>query len=361
MFRKTTKATDIRNLTAVIITAVFILIIGVISVNAMRYSDSFTVFITEIDNVKNINSTKKIKTEASNVQAFLNEQNITLSAYDFLNLDSSAPLNDRMKIIITRGTPFNIEEGSHITFCSTTKNTVGEALLECGHYPEENDIVTPALDTPISEGITVSITKVVNSTVTVTEEIANSIEYKNDNSLEKGKTAVLNEGHTGECTITFNIVCENGIEVLREEASRTVTKSPENKIIAVGTKEPVTNPKTNISGEKNLSVSNSSNTIAGFKYTKKHTMSATGYTAFRPDGSRYTTAVGKAAKHGIVAVDPKIIPLGTRLYIEGYGTAIAADTGSAIKGNKIDLCFEMTNSEIRSSFGRKTVDVYVLD
>lgn len=361
MFRKITKATDIRGLTAIIITAVFILIIGVISVNAMRYSDSFAIGITEIDNVNHINSTQKIKTVASNVQEFLNEQNINLSAYDSLNLDTLTPLNDGMKIIITRGTPFNIEESSHITLCSTTKSTIGEALLECGHYPEENDIVTPALDTPISAGITVSITKVVNSTITLTEEIANSIEYKNDSTMEKGKTVVLNEGHTGEYTVTFNVVYENGIEVLREELSRTVTKVPENKIIANGTKEPVSKPATNASNKKNQSASNASNTIAGFKYTKKHTMSATGYTAFRPDGSRYTTATGKAAKHGLVAVDPKIIPLGTTLYIEGYGKAIAADTGSAIKGNKIDLCFEMTNSEIRSRFGRKNVDVYILD
>jgi 3D (Asp-Asp-Asp) domain-containing protein len=61
-----------------------------------------------------------------------------------------------------------------------------------------------------------------------------------------------------------------------------------------------------------------------------------------------------------VAVDPKVIPLGTNLYIEGYGYAVAADTGGAIKGNKIDLCFEESNSELRK-FGRKNVTVYILD
>lgn len=71
------------------------------------------------------------------------------------------------------------------------------------------------------------------------------------------------------------------------------------------------------------------------------------------------TATGMKAQHGVVAVDPSVIPLGTRLYVEGYGNAIAADTGSAIKGNRIDLCFD-TLSEC-NKYGRRTVKVEILD
>ena len=71
-----------------------------------------------------------------------------------------------------------------------------------------------------------------------------------------------------------------------------------------------------------------------------------------------TTASGMAAAVGRVAVDPRVIPLGTRLYIEGYGYAVAADTGGAIKGNRIDLFFETYDEAI--SFGRRKVTVYVL-
>ena len=65
------------------------------------------------------------------------------------------------------------------------------------------------------------------------------------------------------------------------------------------------------------------------------------------------------AAHGVVAVDPQVIPLGTRLYIPGYGNAIAGDTGGAIIGMRIDLFFEAEAEAIR--FGRRKVDVYVLD
>ena len=84
-------------------------------------------------------------------------------------------------------------------------------------------------------------------------------------------------------------------------------------------------------------------------------------TAYLPtDGSpEGLTAMGIPAARGVVAVDPRVIPLGSRVYIPGYGIAIAADTGGAIRGERIDLCME-TYSECMN-FGRRDVQVYVLD
>lgn len=73
------------------------------------------------------------------------------------------------------------------------------------------------------------------------------------------------------------------------------------------------------------------------------------------NGHTYT---GMLAGYGVVAVDPRVIPLGTRVYVEGYGEAIAADIGGAIKGNRIDLCYNTYNEAIR--FGRHHVRVYLL-
>lgn len=86
-------------------------------------------------------------------------------------------------------------------------------------------------------------------------------------------------------------------------------------------------------------------------------MIATGYTADSAGGSG-TTAIGRRAGLGIVAVDPRIIPLGTRLYIPGYGLAVAGDTGGAIVGNRIDLGFNSLRDAML--FGRRSVEVYQL-
>ena len=87
-------------------------------------------------------------------------------------------------------------------------------------------------------------------------------------------------------------------------------------------------------------------------------MEASAYLPYDGGGAGYT-ALGIPARYGVVAVDPDIIPLGTRLYIPGYGEAIAADTGGAINGYMIDLCMEDYTQAI--AFGRRGVEVYILD
>ncbi len=86
-------------------------------------------------------------------------------------------------------------------------------------------------------------------------------------------------------------------------------------------------------------------------------MVATAYTA-ACGGCDGMTAIGRRAGHGIVAVDPRVIPLGTRLYIPGYGPAIAGDTGGAIVGHRIDLGFDSWRDAML--FGRRDVEVYRL-
>jgi len=95
------------------------------------------------------------------------------------------------------------------------------------------------------------------------------------------------------------------------------------------------------------------------KLARVYTMEATAYTAWtataHPTGR---TATGILARYGVVAVDPRVIRLGTHVFVPGYGFAIAADTGGAIVGNRIDLCMESVRDAL--IFGRRTVKVYVL-
>ncbi len=92
-------------------------------------------------------------------------------------------------------------------------------------------------------------------------------------------------------------------------------------------------------------------------------MVATAYYAYGSGGNDINgngiTAIGLRARKGIVAVDPKFIPLGARLYIQGYGEALAADTGGWIKGNRIDLCFESLEECFR--YGRRKIRVYLVE
>lgn len=94
------------------------------------------------------------------------------------------------------------------------------------------------------------------------------------------------------------------------------------------------------------------------RYSRTMVMSASAYTAY-DDGNGNRTYRGNKLRKGLVAVDPRVIPLGTRLFIKGYGFAIADDVGGAIKGNRIDLAFESRDEALR--FGVQKVTVYFLD
>lgn len=94
------------------------------------------------------------------------------------------------------------------------------------------------------------------------------------------------------------------------------------------------------------------------RFSRSLLMSASAYTAY-DDGNGSTTYRGHTLRRGLVAVDPGVIPLGTRLYIPGYGFAIADDIGGAIKGNRIDLAFESRGDALQ--FGRQRITVYILD
>ena len=94
------------------------------------------------------------------------------------------------------------------------------------------------------------------------------------------------------------------------------------------------------------------------RYTDVMVMEASAYLP-TDGGGDCITATGLPATHGVVAVDPDVIPLGTRVYIPGYGVAIAADTGGMIEGAMIDLCMESYDDCM--DFGRRDIDVYILD
>lgn len=87
---------------------------------------------------------------------------------------------------------------------------------------------------------------------------------------------------------------------------------------------------------------------------------ATAYTRSISEGtSRGITKSGTLVSHGTIAVDPRIIPLGTKLYVEGYGYGTALDTGGAIKRNRIDVYFSSKHKALE--WGRKTVKVWIVE
>ena len=158
-------------------------------------------------------------------------------------------------------------------------------------------------------------------------EVPVEVQYERVDTLPKGMEEVLQEGTQGL-----------GEVVDTKELQRTTITPMKPKIIRAGTRD--------------IGVSQLYNQVKSVI-----TMEATAYLP-TDGGGDGITATGMRARHGVVAVDPDVIPLGTRVFIPGYGEAIAADTGGDIVGNRIDVVLEDYGSAMQ--FGRRTVDVYIL-
>lgn len=251
-----------------------------------------------------------------------------------------------------------IRQGNSETTVKLAKGTVADALARAGITTDGSLIISPDADTVIESDMTVTIKKVTYEEKTETQPIEFETVEKESDSLDSGETEVHQKGKNGEKQITKKIKYIDGEKVSEEVVDTKTTKEPVDEIIYVGAKKDVSNSSASaISG--NTFVDQSGAVVA---YKQVISGSGTAYTA--PAGA--LTATGVAAYHGGVAVNPNIIPYGSKLYITStdgsfvYGYATAVDTGGALMdGSAVVDCFYNTYDEC-VNFGRRNVNVYVL-
>lgn len=303
-------------------------------------------------------------TTEDNVQGFLLEQNIELSNYDEITVDEEQEIEQGLEIKIDRAVQVTVKDGQdEEETIYTTLKTVAD-LLELQEIElNELDRVEPEKDEALSDDLLVQVTRVEEVTDVVEETISFSTVRRNDGSIEKGKEEVVNAGSEGLLEKRYTVTIENGEEVSRELVSEEVKEESAQRVVAVGTKVIQQAPSRSSQSASSSSSGSSSSSNSGERSGRTIVMEATAYNWDCPrcDG-RGLTATGfdvRANPDGVVAVDPNVIPLGTRLYVEGYGYAVARDTGGAIKGNKIDLHMR-SNAEARR-FGRRNIKVTILD
>lgn len=195
---------------------------------------------------------------------------------------------------------------------------------------------------------TLSINQPVVTQSSFTQKLSEEIEkvpkktvYQDDPEKEAGEEEVLDEGEDGKKIKTFKITYSKDGEEFQKELISLQTIPSQDKKILRGTKI----------AWKTLQTSEGE-----IRYWKKMRVYATHYDS-RCLGCNEWTAIGMRAGKGVIAVDPKIIPLRSKVYIPGYGIAIAGDTGGAIKGKIIDLGFEDART---AGWSARFIDIYLL-
>ncbi|MEW9081187.1 ubiquitin-like domain-containing protein [Caldanaerobacter subterraneus] len=289
-----------------------------------------------------------ITTFASTVGDLLKERGIELRQEDVVKPSLNTRLKNGMTITIKRAVPVTLNVGGKVENIYSAASTIKDLLSERGIALGPQDKINMTLDTPVFAYMYIDITKVTEKIITEEIDIPYQIETVKDYTMERGQTRIAQQGEMGKKVKVIKVTYENGKEVARNVIEEKVIKNPVPQIVRVGTLGVFTTSRREI-----------------VRYREVKTMLATAYdsseesTGKKPGDPDYgITASGMVARRGVVAVDPRVIPLGTRLYVEGYGFCIAADTGGAIKGNRIDVYFP-TREEVRN-WGRRYVKVYIL-
>lgn len=292
---------------------------------------------------------KSITTFKFTVNDVLQEKDIKLKPFDKINIELDEKLKDNMSIVIKRANMITIETSEVSKYMFTTATDVKTVLDDVGIHIGELDRVEPSLDTLIAGDTTVKVTRISEELVSELVELAFKNEIIKNENMDKGRIVVKQKGEAGQKQVNTKIIYEDGTEVDRKIVDEKILKEAIDGVIEEGTKTTFTTSR--------------GQTV---RFTKSMNMSATAYDATYESCGKYPddplygiTYSGLRVRPGIVAVDPRVIPLGTYLYVEGYGEALAADIGGAIKGNKIDLYFE-SPADVKK-FGRRKLKVYVLD
>lgn len=283
---------------------------------------------------------------ARTVGDFLKERGITVGAGDYIHPSADTLITGDMQIEYSAAVPVTFVSGQTHQEIVSNAADVGALLEERGVHLGTYDTVSPSLADPIVAGETIRITRIAKWISAQKIHIAPKTINEIDFALAPGKTKIVSAGSAGVRLAIISFVSTDGKVQKRVLASHLLRK-PKNRILAVGV------------GTYAAFAEFAQRGLQKTAYIAADAldMVATAYTAACSGCSGYT-ATGYRAGRGIVAVDPRIIPLGTKLFIPGYGFAIAGDTGGAIVGHRIDLGFNSESDAIQ--FGRRPIKVYTL-
>jgi len=284
------------------------------------------------------------------VKDVLDTQGIVVNPKDKVQPALNGNVSEGDTISIKRAVSVELAVSDKKIKIDTAENTI-EDMLEVEkeelkkqgiEFNQGVDEISPAVDTEIKSNLQINLVKVEVKKVIASEAINYDVVVEEDSNLDTGLEEIKQEGAAGEKEVHYEVVYKNGKEVSKTLKSSKVVSEPVNKIVAQGTRRTFASRDGQLLNYKSV------------LYVESTAYSGGGITA--------TGTVPVRDPNGIstIAVDPRVIPLGSLVYVEGYGRAIAADTGGAIKGNIIDVYLN-SNEEAINNWGRKyNVPVYIL-
>ena len=271
----------------------------------------------------------------------------TVGLDDTVTPVSDEHLTDGTDVATQRAVAISLTVGAQTRTVRIVPTTVAR-LLESQHVRlNVHDEISPSLDTIVAANDRVRVVRVAMWTARVRRKIVARVRTRNDASLPVGKVFIIAKGRAGIRETTFRYMRRGNEKPIRVTLVSRIVRQPQTRVIVRGIAKYAS--LAHVAEQGFTSAVN----FAGHAIH----MIATAYTA-GCYGCSGITASGVRAGFGIIAVDPRVIPLGTKLFVPGYGRAVAGDTGGAIVGNRVDLGMNTQGDALR--FGRRPITVYVL-
>jgi len=293
--------------------------------------------------------TVRVQTHANDVDGVLAEAAVVADGDDVVTPPRSAVVESGDTVVVRHSVPVTVDLGEREVDVDVVGETVADALVAAGAEASDGSGVSPSLEQPLEPGMKITVPAMFTRITSEEQTLTPEVELQADPSLPKGKRRVITHGSPGKVLRVYRVVVNDGVESSPTLTAEKVLDRSAPRIVAVGT---------GASGGFQAAAYRTYRIPKPPASGRKMRVETTAYSPREP-GLDFTTATGARARHGVIAVDPRVIPLGTRVYVPGYGYAVAADTGGAIKGRRIDLCFE-TVAEC-NRWGRRHVTIIVLD
>ena len=304
--------------------------------------------------------THKIHTLSSDIDDAITVAGFSSDKYKVLSVSA---VDNITNISLAYKFPVYITVGDKTVEVNVIKSTVGEILANAGYTVDQHDMIEPSVDTVITDTAYIDYTNIDYVTGSYVETIPSTIKTVYSSKLNEG-TTTLTEGKDGEQQVNYTAKIVNGVTVETVVSSRITLSEAVNGTKTIGTKKAAVTTSENVKTISTLpaptiELDENGNPV---NFKKHITVQATAYTY---TGNKCSTGV--APQPGYIAVNPNVIPYGTKMYIKSsdgsyiYGYAVAADTGGFIKSRPNNVDLFMSSKAACAAFGRRNVEIYILE
>jgi 3D (Asp-Asp-Asp) domain-containing protein len=277
-------------------------------------------------------------TRSATVRDVLLERHIFVGPFDEVTPPVDTEITHGMRIEVRRAIPVTLIADGQESRIYTVGRTPREVFARAGIEVGPNDRVFPGIDDEVAPRERVRVIRIREEIVTERRTVPPPLIQRLNRDAFPLRYRVVSPGRPGRVEVVYRVRFADGQAVKRTRLDRRILQPSQPRIVHLGHAYVPSR--------------------AALRRLPSMLVEATAYAPFYGPGVGGITFTGMRAQRGVIAVDPRVIPLGTIVYVEGYGTAIAADTGGAIRGRRIDVCLDTPREAYQ--WGRRWVRIWIL-